>query len=1402
MVTSLHAITLAKLQLQELRMNGDTAKQTLYQVWCDHGPGSHLLKATSSQIGSPSLLDRVQERPDVEGTLRQLRRQRLKEREKIVYIHPQAKSGLQASDEVRFPLMENVHEFLEGDQKVFLLLGDSGAGKSTFNRELECHLWESYKNGGVIPLHINLPAIDKPEHDMIAKQLRKAEFTEPQIRELKLHRNFTLICDGYDEGQQTRNLYTSNRLNQPGEWNAKMIISCRSEYLGVDYRDRFQPGDRNRHSGQSLLQEAVITPFSMNQVDDYITQYVSVHRPLWGANEYKKALSLIPSLKELVKNPFLMSLSLEVLPRMVDPGHDLSGTHITRMALYDQFIEHWLERGKKRLGEKNLSPQARSAFENLIDEGFTRNGVDYLKRLSIAIYREQDGQPIVTYSRYKDENTWKGEFFSRDKEKQLLREACPLIRTGNQHRFIHRSLLEYGVALAIFDPQEVKDKKEPMSSLARRMSASSIAGSDGNDSETELATVMEQGPSLNSPLAWRSFLSDPSVLQFLEERVQREPMFKQLLLEYIEQSKNDKKWRTAASNSITILVRAGVEFINTDLRGIQIPHADLSYGIFDSAQFQGADLRHIDFRGAWLRNADLSSAQMTSVQFGELPFLQEDSSVMTCVFSPDGKTIAAGLSSGITVYSTSKWERLWTVDHRGDGSRIVYSPDSKRIASLSIGCVRLWDALTGDSIHILSGYNSYYIESFAYSPRGDQIASVSYDKRVRVWSAETGECLHILIGHTEAVKGVAFSPDGNQIASNSDDGAIRLWDIDAATCVHVLRGHEDGVTRIVYSPQGDQIASATKNKTVRLWDMATGDCQHILAGHTGPVYSLAYSPSGDQVASSSSDTSVRLWDIKTGECLHTLLGHTEHVFSAAYSPQGNLVASYSADMTVRVWDVETGVCRQTLTGHFDSISSIVFSSKGDHLASSSYDKTIRLWDVGVGTSRYISNGHTGSIAEVKHLPSGDAVVTCSYDKTVRIWDMETGTCRQTLRGRHDSVTSIAYSPRGNQFATASWDRIVRLWSIASGECSHLLIGHRGWVQSPAYSSCGDLLISFSYDMTVRIWDVESGECRHTLTGHVNYVSGVVFSPNGNQIASYGVDSTIRIWNTEMGVCNYILTCESSAITVAYSPLGDQVVSGSYDMTVRVWDVKTGNCLHILIGHTKGVSSVTYSPSGNQIASGGRDGSLKVWDLEARTCLWTLVGHSERVNRILYSSLGDLIVSASDDKSVRLWDVTSGRCRAVIPGFQDGVNDVLWMEASGINYLITGCLEGIVGRWKVEMSEDRCDVSLCWVTMTGALNVNGTSIQDVQGLSQLHRQLLAQRGAVGEPVHRLREAGKRLAVMASVVSELKSPLVKAEEDPALTTSFSAKQVEQWLEQGKGILTEDFVEYIGKIVHRNK
>ena len=52
-------------------------------------------------------------------------------------------------------------------------------------------------------------------------------------------------------------------------------------------------------------------------------------------------------------------------------------------------------------------------------------------------------------------------------------------------------------------------------------------------------------------------MNELTLLQFLEERVHQELVFKQQLLDYIEYSNVDKKWRTEAANAITILIHSG-----------------------------------------------------------------------------------------------------------------------------------------------------------------------------------------------------------------------------------------------------------------------------------------------------------------------------------------------------------------------------------------------------------------------------------------------------------------------------------------------------------------------------------------------------------------------------------------------------------------------------------------------------------------------------------------------------------------------------------------------------------------------------------------------------------------------------------------------------------------------------
>ncbi|KAK3821807.1 MAG: hypothetical protein J3Q66DRAFT_427656 [Benniella sp.] len=79
-----------------------------------------------------------------------------------------------------------------------------------------------------------------------------------------------------------------------------------------------------------------------------------------------------------------------------------------------------------RMLEATLEPTAHK------NEGFSRNGIGYIKKYTVAVYKEQDGRPVVEYTKLIDGGSWKDVFFDC-MEMQLLHEASPLIRNGNQH---------------------------------------------------------------------------------------------------------------------------------------------------------------------------------------------------------------------------------------------------------------------------------------------------------------------------------------------------------------------------------------------------------------------------------------------------------------------------------------------------------------------------------------------------------------------------------------------------------------------------------------------------------------------------------------------------------------------------------------------------------------------------------------------------------------------------------------------------------------------------------------------------------------------------------------------------------------------------------------------------------
>ncbi|KAG0319801.1 hypothetical protein BGZ97_001407 [Linnemannia gamsii] len=1196
-----HALTLLKSLAKDVAVGA--AFRSLYPL------RSRLAMPRSSILFSRVVLH-------VNFDLDHLRDQRLTQLSPAVYIPPQAKANLKASDNDTFPLMASVKDFLASERQVMLILGDSGSGKSTFNQHLEHDLWLNYEEryaygeDDPIPLYINLAVIDNPERDLIAKQLRFHNLSESKILELKDSRRFILICDGYDEIKSTSNLYVKNQLNEgTGHWQAKMVISCRSTKLGHEYRIQFMPLPPNTYLREAtdLFQQAVIAPFTPDQISGYIDQYVLIdelNRPQWKAQDYNDMLSGIPSLKDMVRNPFLLTLALQAMPRLVGAGRtkkDLLQIKVNRLVLYDAVVQNWISAAQERLERSSLSEAEALALDQLRQFGFKLRVMGYLKGLATDIFTEQDGSPQVLFLGGPSDALWKCKYFGPEPETTILRRSSPLVRNGIQNSFIHLSVLDYFFARVVYDPEQSNDL--------------CLAG---------------------HPLAQRSILGDPSILHFLSERVQQESSqespLKRQLLAVIEKSKSDESASQAAANAITILVKAGVRFNGANLKGVRIPGADLSGGQFDSAQFQGADLRNVKFAKSWIRQADFSDANMIGVQFGELPLVELSARTRSCSYSPDGMTFAVGLYDGsMEIYNAATWTKI-------------------RAFSDPVFASRVTTRVTGDVVQL------------AYSPKGDYLVSGSEHDKLGVWNYHTGQLCRTLEGHPGGVTSVAVSPDGRQIASAGHDKTVRLWSLYNGEQEFVLTGHISDAMAVAYSPDGGQLASGDYGGAIRLWNAQTGEAGLVLSRETfGSLYSVAYSPNGRWMASGHGAGQIQLWKAETGEPGHLLIGHSSAVMDVAFSPDSQWIASAGWDFTVRLWDTETGTLFNTLTGHSLYVECVRFSPTSPQFASCGDDRTVRIWEL---QDLYTSEPNQGvqnltrPLPLIAYSPSGQHVISADREGALYRWDPLLADPHLLRHSEDHLVACMAYSPDGLQIASASNfpdNYSVQLFDIATGNAGLLLSGHDDTVQFLSYSPCSRWIATASDDETVRIWDtqVANEPLVHIFNKHA---CGVAFSPDGSRIAFGGYNQKLWVHDASTGKLVATLKAHSKPISgVVYSPDGSLIGSSSEDTTARLWDTTTNKLAVTLRGHINWVQCLSFSNCGKWIATGSRDWTVRLWDVQSSlfnssdqnvessgVCVSVVQPFVAFVTHLIWNPNGAMeFVSASHEHSIRAWKVVVG-----------------------------------------------------------------------------------------------------------------------------------------------------------------
>ncbi|CAG8468001.1 2698_t:CDS:2 [Cetraspora pellucida] len=445
----------------------------------------------------------------------------------------------------------------EKRKKVLLILGSGGTGKSTFNRYLARNLWEEFDNQKMmqplIPLFIALAPLEgliNQDQDFIEAYLQKeGKLSTDQIDILR-ERKFVFILDGYDEiAERERHCYNKNKFSK---WkNAKIIISCRPEYLGKDYEKRFWPTE-NEGKG---FQELTITPFSPAEIEKYTIKYVDYSQdkgiPLtWDAKTYIQQIKNMPQVQDLVTNPILLKITLNVLPKILGEK-EITTSQINRIVLYDEFIKQWFERAQNRLLNIQLNPKERDEFNRLNEEDFSKHCL---------------------------------QFGNKDVECRLMRFSMPLIRRGNQYWFFHKTLRDYLIACALLDSSKNKNTSEK--ALFNKQSIMPEPAI-----QQFLVERIQQKPELKQQM-----------LNFIECS-KKNANIQIASVNAITVLMRAKIQLPTNLNNIRV---PGADLSNGVFNNSQLVRANLN-----NVNFQNAKLRNVNLEGASLQNANLKGADLT-----------------------------------------------------------------------------------------------------------------------------------------------------------------------------------------------------------------------------------------------------------------------------------------------------------------------------------------------------------------------------------------------------------------------------------------------------------------------------------------------------------------------------------------------------------------------------------------------------------------------------------------------------------------------------------------------------------------------------------------------------------------------------------------------------------------------
>ncbi|CAI9753650.1 unnamed protein product [Fraxinus pennsylvanica] len=387
----------------------------------------------------------------------------------------------------------------------------------------------------------------------------------------------------------------------------------------------------------------------------------------------------------------------------------------------------------------------------------------------------------------------------------------------------------------------------------------------------------------------------------------------------------------------------------------------------------GNSLKRKDYDGKNDNFDDLDSFSLQKMKWELLKkdfFMQSPAKLITCDYHRGLDMVVVGFSNGVFgLYQMPDFVCIHLLSISRE--KITTAMFNDLGNWLTFGCAKLGQLLVWEwksESYILKQQGHYFdVNSIAYSPDSQFLATGADDNKIKVWTVSSGFCFVTFSEHTNAVTALHFMASNHCLLSASLDGTVRAWDL------FRYRNFRTFVTptpkqfvSLASDQSGEVICAGTLDSfEIFVWSMKTGRLLDVLSGHEGPVHGLMFSPTNAILASSSWDKTVRLWDLFEGRGGVEKFDHTHDVLTVVYRPDGKQLACSTLDGQIHFWDPLQGLEMYTIEGRRDiaggrlmtdrrsaanstaskCFTTLCYSADGSYILAGGSSKYICMYDV-------------------------------------------------------------------------------------------------------------------------------------------------------------------------------------------------------------------------------------------------------------------------------------------------------------------------------------------------------------------------------------------------------------------------------------------------------------------------